>query len=82
MCSRDPQPRPLPVTSQKLSRHRQAGRLGERIARLIEFDEALSANILRVANSSAYANLIRLDEIGRRSCAWDQRRAPHRLGTT
>jgi len=56
---------PLPVTSQKLSAAiaKQDVSASE-IARLIEFDEALSANILRVANSSAYANLIRLDEIG------------------
>jgi putative nucleotidyltransferase with HDIG domain len=65
---------PLPVTAQRLaaaiaSENVSAGEITE----LIEFDQAVAANILRIANTAFYAGLSPIEEI---------RQAVMRLGTS
>jgi putative nucleotidyltransferase with HDIG domain len=65
---------PLPLTVQKLTLALGAEDVGPgRIAQIIEYDEAITANILRVANSAAYGARFRVERI---------RDAVVRLGTS
>jgi putative nucleotidyltransferase with HDIG domain len=65
---------PLPVTAQRLAEMvAQEDTSADAIAELLEFDQAVAANILRVANSSIYAGLMPLQET---------RQAVIRLGTS
>ena len=65
---------PLPITLQKLTAALQDEKAGCRgIAEILEYDGAVAANILRVANSGAYGGRYRTETIGD---------AVVRLGTT
>lgn len=65
---------PLPITAQKLTEMIAQERVSaDEIAELLEYDQAIAANILRVANSTVYAGLMPLQEI---------RQAVIRLGTS
>lgn len=65
---------PLPVTAQKLMEVLAAEDVSmAEIAEIVEYDPAISANVLRVANSSLYTGLSEVDSIGS---------ALARLGTT
>jgi putative nucleotidyltransferase with HDIG domain len=66
--------KPLPVTAQRLASALQADEIApNKIAEIVQYDVAVAANILRVANSAAYAGRFRID------CVRD---AVVRLGTT
>jgi putative nucleotidyltransferase with HDIG domain len=55
---------PLPVTARKLAtRLRDEGASVQEIATVVEYDVAVAANILRMANSAAYAGRYPIDRI-------------------